>query len=275
MNWLQTIIYALISGMAEFLPVSSGAHQQILLELFGQTDIPTTLNFTVHLGALAAVYISCQNHLAAIGRTQKLLSIPKRRRKSQVNPELRADLRISRTGAIGAVVVAFIAFFLFEIGKKLNILAILLLFNGVILYSTSRVSTGNKTAACMTRFDSVIFGFTSALGIFSGLSRTGVGISAMVIRGASPRNSLNLALLVSIPVLCALCVLDIIAMFTIGVVGFGFIALLQCLFAAVISYVGATLAISLLRFMAVRIGFSWFSYYCWGLALFAFLLYMI
>ena len=71
MGWLETIIYALISGIAEFLPVSSVAHQSILLKLFGCTENMAALNFTVHLGALAALYISCQSHLAALGRTHR------------------------------------------------------------------------------------------------------------------------------------------------------------------------------------------------------------
>ena len=275
MNWLQSIIYALISGVAEFLPASSGAHQQILLSLFGQTDIPVALNFTVHLGALAAVYINCQNHFSAISRTQRLLAIPVRRRKRQVNPELRAQTRIFRSASFWVVVMAFISLFLHDFSKKLNYLAIFLLINGIVLYITGRVATGNKSAASMTRFDSILFGFLSGLGSIAGLSRTGLGISGMVVRGSSANNALNLSLLVSAPALCAFCICDVIAMFTVGVFGFGFITLLQCLVAAVFSYIGATLAIFALRFLAVRVGFSWFSYYCWGLAFFVFLLYMI
>lgn len=275
MNWIQTIIYALISGMAEFLPVSSSAHQAILLTLFGQSNIPTALNFTVHLGALAAVYINCQNHLAAINRTQRLLAIPKKRRKRQADPELKADLRIFRTASILAATIVLVASVALNVVYKLNWLALLLCLNGLALYLTCRIATGNKTAISMNRFDSVLLGITSGLGIFSGLSRMGVGISAMIFRGASAKNALNWSLIISIPVLCALCIADVIAMFTIGVTGFGFIALLKCIFAAAISYIGATLAITLLRFMAVKVGFSWFSYYCWGLAFFSFLLYMI
>ena len=275
MNWLQSIVYALISGMAEFLPVSSGAHQRIMLSLFGQSDIPTALNFTVHLGALAAVYINCQNHLAAINRTRRLLAIPKSRRKRQVDPELRAELRIFRFASFFAAAMVLLPLFFSHLTIKLNILALLLLVNGIVLYITCRIPIGNKTAASMNRFDSIIFGFASGLGVFSGLSRMGAGTSAMVYRGASTKTALNIALLVSIPVLCALCIFDVVTMFTIGVVGFGFVTFMQCIIAAFFSYVGATIAIMLMRFMAVRVGFSWFSYYCWGLSLFAFLLYMI
>jgi hypothetical protein len=41
------------------------------------------------------------------------------------------------------------------------------------------------------------------------------------------------------------------------------------------AYIGAYFALIFLRFMSVKLGFSGFSYYCWGAALFAFILYMI
>lgn len=275
MNWLQTIVYALLSGITEFLPVSSSAHQSILLTLFGQSDTPTALNFTIHLGALVAVYINCQSHLAALARTQRLLSIPKSRRKRQPNSELIADLRIFRTASIIAVLVVLVASIAFGPVRKLNWLALLLCVNGIILYITCRIATGSKGSVSMNRFDSILLGFASGIGVFSGLSRTGFGVSTMIVRGASPKNALNWCFLISIPFLCALCIADLVSMFTLGVFGFGFVALLKCVFAAAVSFFGASLAISLLRFMAIKIGFSLFSYYSWGLGLFAFLLYMI
>ena len=275
MNWLESIVYAIISGMAEFLPVSSVAHQTILLNLFGQTDIPAALNFTVHLGALAAVYINCQNHLAALSRTQKILSIPKRRRKRQPDWELVADLRLFRSASVLTVLMVFLQYFLSGLTGKLNYLAIFLLVNGIALYITGRIAIGNKNAGSMTGFDGILIGFTSGLGIIPGFSRLGLGATAGIVRGASPQNALSWTLLISIPALIALCVADIVLMFTGAISGFGFMMLLQCIVGAVFAFAGAHISISLLRFMAVKVGFSWFSYYNWGLALFAFLLFMI
>lgn len=275
MNWLESIIYALISGMAEFLPVSSSAHQSILQNLFGLSDSPAALNFTIHLGALAAVYIHCQNHLAALSRTQRILSIPKRRRKRQPDWELVADLRLFKSASALTVLMVILKYFVYDIIGKLHLVALLLLINGILLYITGRIAVGNKAAGSMTRFDGTLIGFASGLGIIPGFSRMGFGMSTGIIRGASPQNALSWSLLISIPALCALCIADIVLMFTAGVAGFGFMMLLQCLAGAIFAYIGAAVSIALLRFMAVKVGFSWFSYYCWGLALFAFLLFMI
>lgn len=127
----------------------------------------------------------------------------------------------------------------------------------------------------MNRLEGLLIGVASGLGIVPGVSRLGLGVCVGIMRGAAPQNALNWSFVLSVPILAALCVTDIILMFTAGVGSFGFLMLLQCLFSALFAYVGSTLAITLLRFMAVKVGFSWFSYYCWGVALFSFLLFMI
>ena len=40
MNFLECIIYGLLSGLAEFLPISATAHQTILRTLFGADEQP-------------------------------------------------------------------------------------------------------------------------------------------------------------------------------------------------------------------------------------------
>lgn len=274
-NWLESILYALISGMTEFLPVSSGAHQSVLRNLFERSANTVVLDFLIHLAALAALYINCQGYIHAIDRTKKLLQIPARRRKRQPDMHLAADYRLIRCAALPMVAMVLLSGVASSIADRLQFLSICLVVNGMILYATGRIPIGNKAGGSMNRFDSVLIGFASGLGIFPGISRLGLGVSVGVMRGAAPQNALNWSLVLSVPALAALCLADIVAMFTAGVGYFGFLTLLQCLVSAVFSYVGATLAIKIMRFMAVKVGFSWFSYYCWGMALFSFLLFMI
>ena len=54
LSWLESLIYGLISGFAEFLPVSSLAHQTIYLKLIGASNHPI-LRFCAHLGSFGAV----------------------------------------------------------------------------------------------------------------------------------------------------------------------------------------------------------------------------
>ena len=84
-----------------------------------------------------------------------------------------------------------------------------------------------------------------------------------------------LVLLMSIPAVALRCLFDIITMFSLGLGIASFLGFLGCLLAAIGAFCGAYLAISIMRYLTVRAGFSGFAYYSWGAALFAFILYLI
>ena len=51
-SWLESLIYGLISGLAEFLPISAEGHQHIMLYLFGGELRDPVRDFFVHIGLL-------------------------------------------------------------------------------------------------------------------------------------------------------------------------------------------------------------------------------
>ena len=81
LNWLQSILYGLASGLAEILPVSAQAHRSMLLVFFGENSESPLLQLMIHLAALAALYYSCNTQILRLLRAQKLAAIPKSRRK--------------------------------------------------------------------------------------------------------------------------------------------------------------------------------------------------
>lgn len=274
LNWIESMIYALVSGMTELLPVSSAAHQQVISHLFGAGN-RILLDFMIHIAVLAAIYINCQQSIRKLRRQQMLLQIPKRRRKHQPDWETVAELRVIRTATIPVILSVLAVLWARKISGQLHLLAIFLVLNGVLLYITGRIPVGNKTAGSMRRFDGVLIGVSGCLGIFPGVSRMGCSLSTSILRGADPQRALNWCLILSVPALLALSLGDIFLMFALGIGSFGFWMLIQCIFSAIFAYFGATMAILLLRYMAVKLGFSWFSYYSWGLAMFSFLLFML
>ena len=274
-NWFESIVYSFVSGLADFLPVSSQAHQAIMLNLFGSTAGTALLDFFIHIACLAAVYINCQSSIASINRTGRLLAIPARRRKRQPERNLVAEFRFLRGASIPALFMILLSGFTDIAPNRLNIVAICLLLNGIVLYITGHIPVGNKQSSSLNGIESFLIGIASGFGVFSGISRMGMGMSVGVMRGSSLQNALRLGLLLSIPVLAGLCVSDVVFMFINGLGSIGFLDILQCLISSAFAYGGATLAIAGLRYITERADISWFSYYCWGLALFSFLLFMI
>ena len=54
-NIIQIFLISLIQGVAEFVPVSSSAHINLLSKIFGFEEIELTINVSAHFGSLIAV----------------------------------------------------------------------------------------------------------------------------------------------------------------------------------------------------------------------------
>ena len=80
-SFAESIIYAFVSAIAEFMPISSLAHEQILLKLFGMQQIHPLMQLFVHSGMLFALIFSCKGALRHMNRENQLLKISVRRRK--------------------------------------------------------------------------------------------------------------------------------------------------------------------------------------------------
>jgi len=274
-SWLESIIYAFVAGATEFMPVSSHAHRSLLKNIFSADANTSVVDFLIHFAVLLACIFCCQSQLASLNRTRRLLAVPLRRRKQNPTVDVSAKYRLIRSATVPVLIYTVFFNIANTVAARLNIMALCLLINGIIMYATSLIRTANKTAGQMSRIDGLLIGFISGLGIIPGFSRVGLGLSICSIRGAKLSDALDWMLVLSIPALIGVCITDLIVMFTVGVGVFSFILLLQCLLSAFVAYVGAYLAIMLLRYLSARFNLAWFGLYCWGAALFSFILFMI
>ena len=126
----------------------------------------------------------------------------------------------------------------------------------------------------MSTVDGALFGVLSALSVLPGVSRVGTGCSFATARGAEPQHAYKWSLLLSIPVLIVLTCFDLVSLFTVGMAGAGALYVIKCILCGACAYVGAGLAILLMKTLTVRNNLSLFSYYSIGAALFAFILYL-
>lgn len=268
MNWLQSFIYGLISGLSEIIPVSASAHQDLLCKLFGQDRPDPLLNFLVHISVLIALYVNCRSHISQLTRS---LSTSRKRRSAQATD---FELRFIKTGSIALVLGLFAFTYIFDTTKSLALVATFCLVNGLILFISGRALQGNKNARHLSSLDAATTGVLGAFSVFSGLSRTGICVAFPIFRGADRQAALNWSLIMSIPAVAVLALLDLFSMFT-GMEALSFGVYLGYILSMVSTYIGATLAIMFIRFVVVRNGVSGFAYYSWGAALFAFILYLI
>jgi undecaprenyl-diphosphatase len=274
LSWFEGMIYGLLSGLAEFLPVSSDAHQALMYKLFGVTNAGNFLQLLVHGSVLIGLYLECRNHIGQLRRERRLAAIPKRRRKRQPDFTRLQEYRLLRSALIPVVLGFFFYNQLLQLRGNLLVVCGFLVGNGLILYLPQTVRSGNKDARSMTGFDGILLGICAGFSLIPGLSTVGLVASIALMRGVDKECALRWALLLCIPVMVGRVGFDVFGIISGGIGSLGFSGIIGCALAAVCAFFGVRLAIRTMRSFARRLGFSGCSYYCWGTALFAFIMYL-
>lgn len=274
MNFFQSLIYGFAVGLSDILPVSSQAHNTLLLKLFGQEGDQPVLRLVVHLATLAALYYGCQSQILRLLRQQKLAKIPKRRRKRPVDMRSIMDLRLLRTILIPVLLGFALHFKTASWEGSLAWIAAFLVVNGVILFLPALLPSGNKDSRAMSRIDGLVMGLGTTLSAFPGVSSVGAVASIGMLRGVDRAYAVNIALLANMGVTAGSIIFDFITLILNGAGTFGFGILLGYLGAALTAFLGAWLGIRLIRALTVHTGLDVFAYYCWGMALLAFILFL-
>lgn len=272
LNWLESIVYGFISGITEFLPISSKAHQMILLHLYGADSIDPVRDLFVHVALLLSLYTGLKPILDNIRRENRQQN---GRRIHTYASRNQYDTHLIKNAIFPMLIGMFLVSYIFKSGNSLLLTSAFFLVNGIVIFLPIRMMQGNKDARSMSLFDSVLLGISGALSAFPGISRIGCTTSVAVSRGASRQNALHWAFLLSIPAIVALCCFDFIEIITCAEnIPFGN-SFLTYILSAIFAYAGGFLGIGLMKFLTVRVGFSGFAYYSWGAGLFTFLLYLL
>ena len=273
LNWLESLLYGMISGLTEFLPISSLAHQTVFRTLFGW-EYSAILQFFVRLGVCAAAIIPNVPHIKRLFKEQRIQATPKKRRRRHPDFGALMEIRVLRT-ATAVMLLSFLAYgFVADLHERLWLLVLLICVNGAMLYLPQYLPGANKQAQSLSGLDATLIGIFAGFGILPGISRIASTLYVALVRGADRKYAVNLAFLLAIPGLIGLLIFEGIALVTSGIAISGFM-ILKCVTAAVAAFFGGCWAMSLVRFMAVKVGFSGFAYYCFGLALFTLILYLI
>ena len=199
MSVFESILYGVISGLAEFLPVSVQGHQAVLMRLFGLDVREPLRDLLVHVASLAAVLYSCRNMIARLRREQAIVSRSRRKRTYDFNGIY--DLRLVKAAAIPMMILLIAYRQTARLEGKPLALSIIFLVNGIVLLVPEYLRQANKNSRAMSGFDGILMGIFSGLSFIPGLSRIGCGMGIMSVRGSDRTHALNWVLLLCIPAL--------------------------------------------------------------------------
>ncbi len=196
MNLLQAVVYGIVQGLTEFLPISSTAHLRIVPALFGWDDPGAPFTAVIQLGTTLAVILYFWREL-----TQVVVAFTRGLIDTSVRDTLEYRMGwylILATIPVGVFGVAFSH--QIETGaRNLWIISITMIALAMALYLAERIGARNREEEDLDTKDAVAVGAAQALSLVPGASRSGTTITAGLFRGLNRETAARFSFLLSIP----------------------------------------------------------------------------
>ncbi|MCM8801088.1 MAG: undecaprenyl-diphosphate phosphatase [Candidatus Omnitrophica bacterium] len=234
---LKYVILGFIQGMTEFLPVSSCAHLVILQKILSITQNQISLSIVLHLGTvLALVFFFFKQIIKTLKDRELMLLI------------LLATLI---TGIIGILGKDFFTGFF----NGSWWVCIFLLINGIILIFSKKFLLGKRDILDIK--DAVLFGFFQGISIIPGISRSGITIFILLLRGVKWQTGFEFSFLSAIPAILGATFLEARKIsFSLQIESKNF------LLGFLVSFLSGILALWILKRILQKTKFHYFGYYC-------------
>lgn len=193
MTVLQAMLYGLIQGVTEFLPVSSTAHLTLLPWLLGWSDPGVTFDVAVHLGTAVAV-------IAYFFRDWvRLIGAGFTRPGSDDGKLFWFVVLATIPGAIAGLLLDRYM----ENFRNPALIALMLILMGIVLYLADKRGRQGVELKQIDAKRSLGIGLSQALAVIPGVSRSGITISAGRLLGVSREGIARFTFLMSAPIILA------------------------------------------------------------------------
>jgi undecaprenyl-diphosphatase len=245
---LPAIIWGLVQGLTEFLPISSSGHLVIIpayLEKFGfDVGAPSlAVSAVLHLGTLAAVLIYFREDVMRVLRFR-------------TDSEGRRIALLVAVGTIPAVIGLPLKDTLETFQETVSNIGWTLMATGLILVIGQRLATGVRQLMDGRIPDAVWIGVAQAFALIPGISRSGITISTGNGRRFEPAQAARFSFLLGIPAIAGAGIISLPDL--IGSGEFGLDLIVGMLVAALSGY----FAIAFLLATMKRAGLMPFAIYC-------------
>jgi undecaprenyl-diphosphatase len=200
MTVLEAILFGLVQGLTEFIPISSTAHMVILGYML---EVPTpglTFEIFLHLASLLAVLIYFRRDLVqlAIGSLRSF-------RRGATAADL-ADRRMVIYLLVATVITGGLGLFLMEsLGdsiKSPTLVGGALLVTATLLVVVERAKRlGDREPKDLRMLDAILIGLAQTIAVIPGVSRSGSTLIAGLALGLNRETAVRFSFLLSIPVL--------------------------------------------------------------------------
>lgn len=199
MSYIEAIIFGIVQGLTEFLPISSTAHIVIAGQLLGHTFPGLSFEIFLHQASVLAVVLYFRRELFELvaGFFRFLIS---RRPEDRVHFMFGLYIVVATliTGVLGSVLQKSLV----EHLKSPSVIAGSLFATGLFLLFIERVKTyGRVDEGSMTFRHAIWVGLGQTVAVIPGISRSGSTLVAALWCGLNREAAVRYSFLLSIPVI--------------------------------------------------------------------------
>ena len=269
MTYLFSVLMGVLQGVAEFLPISSSGHLALFQHFFGVENYEETqMFFTVllHLGTLISVCVYYWRDVIDMIREFFLgiRDLTVRRGGGAPPPPTRRLVMMIIVATLPLFAILPVKGLVEDAMSNVTFVSVALLATGFILFFSDRMARGRKTERTATVLDALLVGCAQAVGTLPGISRSGITISAGLLRGFDRTFAVRFSFLMSLPAVLGANILSLKDALEAGV---DLEMLPIYLVGMVVSGVVGYFAIRLVNLLADKGKFGNFAYYCWVVGL--------
>ena len=163
-NIIQILLISIIQGIAEFIPVISSAHINLLSNLFNYEKIELAINVSAHFGSLVAVLFYFNKEIYNFSKNKNLFY----------------------KVIIASIPIFVIGYILIELKiisnlRTIEIMGWTTIIFGILLYISDKFKIKLKMKNNFTFRNAIIIGFYQTLALIPGVSRSGIILSLIHI----------------------------------------------------------------------------------------------
>jgi undecaprenyl-diphosphatase len=196
----QAVVYGVVQGLTEFLPISSTAHLRIVPAFLTWDDPGTAFTAVIQLGTMAAVVLYFWRELLQVSVAWMRGLVDKSGRGSlEYRMGWYLILATIPVGVFGLIFSHQI-----ETGaRNLWLIATALIVMAIILWFAELRGLRNRDEEDITTRDAIVVGAAQALSLIPGVSRSGATITAGLFQGLDRVAAARFSFLLSVPAVVA------------------------------------------------------------------------
>jgi len=204
MTILQAILFGVIQGATEFLPVSSSGHLALTKSILDLGEVPILFDVLLHVATLVVVVFFFRARVGAI-----LASI-RRWLTRRAGADDAPNLRLAWVILVATVVTGVLGVLLdgLDVGSSPRVVSVLFLVTAGVLVGAHFLK-GQRDYDRIGLRDALVVGAAQGIGVLPGISRSGITISASIASGLTRERAGEFAFLVSIPAILGALVLSL------------------------------------------------------------------